>query len=299
MGNAAATSTTEQNCDLEGEWLPTRHGEWKNRNIGSHKMRARMPNTKMTYRSNGKGEGWVGDVYVHVAATTLAPGQYEAKARIKVLLWSASDGNMTILEDGTLEVRYPSNGILEYWRRKDGSACARLGEARQRAAVAQREVETDVRRRARPLKLVFRHVDSMGIGWHWALAVGESVYEIGGSMAVIGPRGVVHASSPLIAPSKAALTGTRMEQFDGYVPLHGRSTHLTDAEVEQFCRDWVRRHPMYNVAGPNCQTFSEDLFVRLTGANLEFPKFADLKRGPEASASAVWLKPGNKPKWAK
>ena len=310
MGNAAAVAT-ERNCDLEGEWVPARHGEWRNRNIGSHKMRARMPNTKMTYQSNGRGQGWVGEVFVHVTATTVAPGQYESKARIKALLWSASDGNMTMLADGTLEVRYPSNGIVEYWQRRGGAAAAaaqreRLERAQAEAAAARRALADDARRRARPLTLVFRHVDSIGIGWHWGLGIGGtgggtcsdmSIYEVGGSMAVIGPRGVVHASSPLVA-SSAAATGTRLDQFDGYVPLGGRATHRTDAEIEHFCAQWVSRHPVYHVAGPNCQTFSEDLFVHLTGANLNFPKFADLRSGPEASSRAVWLNPRHKPKWA-
>ena len=307
MGNGA--SVTEQDCDLEGEWIPTRHGEWRNRNIGSHKMRARMPNTKMTYQSNGRGQGWVGEVYVHVTATTVAPGQYEAKARIKALLWSASDGNMTMLPDGTLEVRYPSNGIVEYWRRKTGAAAAqqreRLEHAQAEAAEARRALAADTRRRARSITLVFRHVDAAGIGWHWGLGIGGgtagptgmSIYEVGGSMAVIGPRGLVHASSPLVA-SSAAFTGTRLDQFDGYVSMDGHYTHRTDAEVEHFCAQWVARHPVYHVAGPNCQTFSEDLFVHLTGVNLNFPKFADLRSGPEASARAVWLKPRHKPKWA-
>ena len=280
MGNEGSTSN-EQNCELAGEWVATRHSEWKNRNIGSHSMRARMPHTKMTYGSDGNGEGWVGDVYVHVSATTLAPGQFEARARIKALLWQANDGNLTTLHDGTLEVRYPSNGILEYWKRKAGSAVP--------IPVAHPVPSGPLR----PIKLMFRRVDSLGITWHWAICIGDSIYETGGSMAVIGPRGVVHASSPLVT-SKVAQTGTRPEQFDGYVD-RGWTSAQTDAEVEQFCTEWVNRHPMYDVRGPNCQTFAEDLFIRLTGQNLEFSKFADLKRGPEASANAVWLNPSKKP----
>ena len=114
-------------------------------------------------------------------------------------------------------------------------------------------------------------------------------------MAVIGPTGVVHASTPLIRPGQAAWTGTRLDQFHGYVVLGGRSTHLTDEEIAHFCREWVGRHPTYSAAGPNCQTFSEDLFVFLTGTNLDFPKFADLARGPEASVDAVWINPSKKP----
>jgi len=299
MGTATSVTSgqSEQHCDLAGEWVPTRHDEWKNRNIGTpHVMRAWMPHSKMTYREDGKGQGWVGDVYVHVAVTTLAPGQYEAQARIKALLWSAGDGNLTILDDGTLEVRYPSNGILEFWRRKDERALEALGRANeQAAAVWQNKLAHESDRQMRLIKLVFRRVDAMGIAWHWGLSVGESIYEIGGSMAVIGPSGVVHASTPLINPGKAALMGTRLGQFDGYVVLDGRSTHLTNGEIENFCRGWVGRHPIYNVLGPNCQTFTEDLFIFLTGENLEFPKFADLSHGPEASVDAFWLNPSNKP----
>merc|ERR1711991_924896 len=101
---------------LAGEWIPTRANEWTNRNIGvKHSVRATFPNTKMTYQRNGTGKGWVGDLYVKVSVNKLAPGHYNGKARVPALFWSASDGNFTILSNGTLEVRYPSNGIKEYW----------------------------------------------------------------------------------------------------------------------------------------------------------------------------------------
>ena len=77
-GQTSGMVETGPPCDLAGTWIPTRHGEWKNRNIGSHKARARMPNTSITYKANGKGEGWVGELYVYVQATQLAPGQYSA-----------------------------------------------------------------------------------------------------------------------------------------------------------------------------------------------------------------------------
>jgi hypothetical protein len=149
MGGAPSVSAgEEQHCpDLAGEWLPTRHDEWKNSNIGSHKLRARMPHTKMTYRANGKGAGWVGDVYVSVAASRVAPGEYSSTARITVLLWSAKDGRMSVQGD-SLEVRYPSNGIIEFWRRAQRTQ-AQVAQPQQdqaaaearRAAAAEREAE--------------------------------------------------------------------------------------------------------------------------------------------------------------
>ena len=36
MGNGAGKQgTTTNNCELAGEWVPTRAKEWKNRNIGT------------------------------------------------------------------------------------------------------------------------------------------------------------------------------------------------------------------------------------------------------------------------
>ena len=86
-----------------------------------------------------------------------------------------------------------------------------------------------------------------------------------------------------------------MNQFHGYVHMNGKTTRRTDAEIVTFSKQWANRHPVYNAMGPNCQTFAEDLYIYLTGENLGFAKFADLKRGPESSAAAVWLKPGKKP----
>ena len=45
--------------------------------------------------------------------------------------WWGNDGNLTVLDDGTLHVRYPSNGIVEYWTRSDGRSQAILREARR------------------------------------------------------------------------------------------------------------------------------------------------------------------------
>ena len=59
-------------CGLEGSRVAIRHKEWKNRNIGSHSMRAAMPQSKMTYDTYGSGKGWVGELYVKVTARTLA-----------------------------------------------------------------------------------------------------------------------------------------------------------------------------------------------------------------------------------
>eukprot|EP00949_MAST-11_sp_MAST-11-sp1_P005463 g5463.t1 len=275
MGNGVS-GPQENNCALEGEWVPVRKNEWKNRNVGSHKMRAAMAHTKMTYDSHGNGKGWVGDVYVNVRAWTLARGQFNSVAKIPALLWSANDGNLTILSDGTLEVRYPSNGILEYWKRKEGGGRALL----QRALSFDKPDAGP----SREIMLLFRKVDSMGVTWHWALGVGRrnpSIYEVAGSMAVVGPKGVVYG---IPIASKAAKVGTKMSQFKGYVLLRNRSTTKTDAEIENFCKTWCVRHPVYNPLGPNCQTFAEDLHIYLTGGNLEFSKVGDLKRGPEASS---------------
>merc|ERR1719231_686166 len=110
-------------------------------------------------------------------------------------------------------------------------------------------------------------------------------------MAVIGPRGVVCTTGIVVS---TATSGTKMSQFDGFVENIGaaglRTSTRTDGEIEEFAKAWCNRHPIYNAAGPNCQTFTEDLYIFLTGENLEFAKFADLQRGPEASANVVWLR---------
>ena len=147
MGGAPSAPQEEYYCpDLAGVWRPTRCSEWTNDNIGSHKMRAKMPNSKMTYRTDGKGEGWVGDLYVFVAARPDGPGRYLAKGVVK-LLWSATDGQL-ILSDGNnaLQVRYPSNGIVEYWRREGSGTVEghQDDEATRQAAEA-----ADARRRER------------------------------------------------------------------------------------------------------------------------------------------------------
>jgi len=293
MGNAATKGAAEQNCGLAGEWVPTRKSEWKNRNIGTpHALRAAMPQTKMTYSENGSGKGWVGELWVTVQAWTLAPGQYSSTAKVAMLLWSASDGNMTVHSDGTLEVRYPSNGILEYWKR--------TGSTRPTQSIIPSPVLGGSNGTPRPLMLLLRRVDSLGMTWHWALGVGTrsgplSIYEVGGAdNAILGPKGAVCGYA---IPSKAKKMGTKIDQFSGYIMLEGRSTKKSDTDIEVFCRAWRQRHPLYNLAGPNCQTFSEDLHIFLTGQNLEFHKVADLQRGPETLAEVIWLDPTKKPRF--
>ena len=313
MGSAVSQQPGEASSDLAGEWFATRKDEWKNRNWGtSHKTRANMAHTKMTYDNVGNAKGWVGELYVKVKTTKLAPGQYSAIATVPQVFWKAGDGNLTILREGVLEVRYPSNGILEYWKRKDTGGKQLLQRALSHSSssssdppVAQVQptptpdvsVPVAVALVVRPLIILFR---KMGLGrwrnkhlWHWALGVGDvnnnpSIYEIGGlDNAIIGPRGRV-VGVPI--PSKSTKYGTKVNQYDGYVLLQNRSTSKTDQEIETFSRSWQQRHPVWVPHGPNCQTFSEDLHIYLTGLNLEFYKLGDLKRGPEASSSAVWFK---------
>jgi hypothetical protein len=305
MGNKPPTAYADQPpLDLAGTWVATRPDEWKNRAIGmKHSDRAKMGKTKVTYKDTGKAEGWVGDVYVFYKVAQLAPGQYSAKAKIPILLWEAKDGNLTVdPATGELEVRYPSQGIVEYWKRGDGvdqlqilnsSKAVWAAAQNQQQAAAQSE-----NRGARSIKVVFRKVDMLGITWHWGICIGDSIYEVGGSMAVLGPNGVVKATGPVACSADVRNNGTKLSQFKGYVEkiptADGKTTKIyetyrTDVEIEEFVKVWVKKHPMYNAAGPNCQTFTEDLFVYLTAENLPFAKVADLHRGPEASANAVWL----------
>ena len=91
---------------------------------------------------------------------------------------------------------------------------------------------------------------------------------------------------------------THLRQFDAFLSLP-QTTQRTDAEVKDFCRQWVRNHPIYNVLGPNCQTFAEDLFSYLCGQNLPFSKSAcRIDRcgpGPEHHPSTQWIRPEKKP----
>jgi hypothetical protein len=320
----ADTSLASQDLpfDLAGEWLPVRHDEWYNRLPGKHSQRARSSSTKMVYDSSGKGSGWVGEVYVNVQAHCIAPGRYNAKFQVrtssKTLPWAANDGHLTLLEDGTLQVQYPSHGIKEYWRRADGCGIQILRRAREqlsaktllsnnhgsRDASESGSAVDSVRKRQRTVKLVFRHFgDSFGAKkdgylWHWGLQVDDSIYEVNGAMAVIGPNGIVAASSPMVKNVR-----TSIEHFHGYLELP-QMTQKTDEAIEEFSRCWVKLHPVYKALGPNCQTFAEDLFTFLTGEDLPFAKTADrvmgpggpkALEGPEVNPCTVWLKLSAKP----
>jgi len=322
----ADTSLASQELpfDLAGEWLPVRHDEWYNRLPGKHSQRARSSSTKMTYDSSGKGSGWVGEVFVDVQARAIAPGRYSAKFKVrtssKTLPWAANDGHLTLLEDGTLQVQYPSHGIREYWRHADGCGTEILREAREQFSdkstissnnSSSRDANENgnstrkgSRKQRRAIKLVFRHFgDSVGPKkdgylWHWGLSVDDSIYEVNGAMAVMGPNGIVAASSPLVKQVR-----TNLMQFHGYLDLP-QGTRKTDEDIEEFSRRWVKLHPIYKALGPNCQTYAEDLFTFLTEEDLPFAKTADkvmgpggsrALKGPEANPSAVWLAPGKKP----
>lgn len=71
--------------------------------------------------SNGNGAGQSGGYRVRFNATYVGPGRYAVTAHIPGLfgskLWKANDGSIQALADGTMKVMYPSNGIVEYWRR--------------------------------------------------------------------------------------------------------------------------------------------------------------------------------------
>jgi len=285
-------------CDLAGEWVPCRQDEWRNRNIGpSHKSRAVAAHTKVTYDVQGRGHGRVGELSVQYSVSTIAPGQFTATAKVPQLLWVATDGNLTLHRDGTLEVQYPSNGILEFWRRADGRGPEPLHRMRASSPIQSPGP-------FRPLKLVIRHFGpgsilgcNRDLQWHWGLAVGQesACYEVAGSMAVVGPAGLVAASSPLATKTKPI----SLSQYDAFLPLP-QTTQKSDGEIQDFVRQWVRKHPIYNVFGPNCQTFAADLFTFLCGENLPLSKSASrldtFVAGPEHDPSTQWLKPEKKPR---
>ena len=214
-------------------------------------------------------------------------------------MWSGSDGEYQILSDGTLQAQYRSSGILEFWQRADGQRVAA-------APAPVREIKVTPRppppsQQMRPIKVVFRHIealswmDSRKMLWHWGLGIQDSIYEVAGLMAVIGPRGLVHATGAFYPfMNDGSILQTRLTQFDGYVEMDRQGTALTDHQIEQFIRQWVQSHPVYNAFTCNCQHFAADLYSHLTGTQLGFSKVGDFHHGPEASANVVWLKQDNK-----
>ena len=67
MGNDQVKGNGRSDCDLVGEWIPTRANEWTNRNIGVKHLRATFPNTKMTINEIVQGKRMVvWDLYVKV-----------------------------------------------------------------------------------------------------------------------------------------------------------------------------------------------------------------------------------------
>jgi hypothetical protein len=293
--------------DLAGEWLPVWHDKWYNRLPGKHSQRARSSSTKMTFDSDGNGSGWVGEIQVDWQVRSIAPGQYSATFHVKEPFpWTANDGHFTLLEDGTLQVQFPSHGIREYWRHADGRAAPIPHSACPSGASAMKP--------HRKIDLVFNSFgDSLGlkhqdgIMWHWGLRVDESIYEVGGMqslcMAVVGPNGVVATSSLWAEEIR-----TNIKKFDGYLTLSQKASR-TDQEIEEFTCRWVKQHPAYNPLGPNCQTYVADLFIFLTGEDLPFAKSQDKVAnpsawvpggskgldGPEVNPSTVWMRPDKKP----
>jgi len=264
--------------DLAGAWVPTRESEWYNNNPGKHKNRALASNTRLVYEQSGIGKGNVGEFAIINEVTQIAPGQYTCVSRVPHgwgMGWIAYDGNFTLLGDGTLHVSFPSNGITEYWRR-EGGYDRRISNTSAPVASAPVAHASNPQVPWRPVRIAIRRFaknSELGslenLCWHWGVCVGDEhhCYETQGSMVIFGPRGMVAASSPLMI----RLNPTHINQYEGLCDL-GQSTQKTDQEIEEFSRAWVKRHPIYLIAGPNCQTYAEDLFTFLTGENLPFPK---------------------------
>lgn len=141
---------------------------------------------------------------------------------------------------------------------------------------------------------MFRHfgVAKRDYFWHWGLAVGDDIYEVAAGMGVMGPKGIV-ASNTYVEPYN-----TEFLQFHGWLPLD-TCTYKSDDEIVRYIQSWIRTHPEYNAWGPNCQTFSEDFHVFLTGSHLPFAKFQHRYHknggeGPERDPRVVWNDVENK-----
>jgi len=257
----------------------------------------------MTYSGDGMGRGQVGEFAIEVAVTQIAPGQYTAQSRVPHgwgLGWIATDGNFTLLGDGTMHVKFPSNGIVEYWMREGASPLMPVAYAvpASESAPSYNPSYNPSYSPSRPVKLAIRRfAKNSDLGslndlcYHWGVCIGDenSCYEVQGSMVVFGPNGLVAASSPLMI----RLSPTNISQYQGVCEF-GKYTNKSNADVEAFSKQWVKNHPMYHIPGPNCQTYAEDLFTFLTGENLPFAMSTERLRdrslsGPEKHPGMRWF----------
>merc|ERR1711977_354365 len=87
---------------------------------------------------------------------------------------------------------------------------------------------------------------STDLGWHWGLAIGDenACYEVAGSMAVIGPNGILAASSPLATNIKP----THLRQYDAFLslqlPLRPEPAVLQVGVPHRQVRPWTRAPPI-------------------------------------------------------
>jgi hypothetical protein len=117
--------------------------------------------------------------YVYLDTTEIAPGQWTASARVPAILWSAQDGNLTLLPDGVLELRFPSNGIIEYWRRGDGAS----------QTTSQSAPTVSSSNQQKRVFLVFRKVMKSGfLPNHWGLAIEKTPGSSGQVIIIIMRR---------------------------------------------------------------------------------------------------------------
>lgn len=94
------------------------------------------------------------------------------------------------------------------------------------------------------------------------LAVGDesACYEVAGSMVVIGPSGLVAASSPLAINIKP----THLSQFAAFLTLP-QTTQKSNREIVEFSRQWVRKHPIYLLSGPVGSSRHPGLHIEAVG----------------------------------
>ena len=208
--------------------MPIRHGSGRTAFQGFlYSARAKMPVTKMTYDGNGNGKGWVGEVHVTVILTKLARGHYSATAKAG-LFWKGNDGNYTLKSDGTLEARYPSSGIKEYWKRASGSRSS-APPAAARAPLKPSPVQGGP---SRNIRVFFRKVDALGVAWHWALGVGTTgIQYLRWAECYYGyywPKRCCNRRSYLGTCS----TPRSRRPVSSYVHMTGKTTRRTDVELE-------------------------------------------------------------------
>jgi len=100
------------------------------------------------------------------------------------------------------------------------------------------------------------------VATHWAVKVGGTWYEVPGSKSANSPNHIERDDrNRTAAPSGATPLGGG---------LLGRTTK-SQAQINEFIREWERKNPMYKFTTTNCQKFVKDFVDFLGDGRLQVP----------------------------